>query len=210
MCYVNLRKGVSKLNFVGFLLLHIPFLFLLLGSSLLFTLLIEDPRYFHIPPTQTSGFIGNASVVSSVVSLFVTQLAGMLYDVLGRRAVITAASAVGGLTMTLIPYCSNLVPEMLLAKIVVMNCGLVLVLQPLLIDYVRQESKGLAAGISSLVAGVAKILLLSVELPLTSSLPIYSNFQLNGGVALLFSIFFFFSISDLYFKEEKQHLPCCQ
>ena len=72
ICCVNLRKGVSRLNFMGYLMNYIALLLLLLGSSLLFTLLIEDPRYFNIPPTQTSAFVGSVTFTSSIVSLFVS------------------------------------------------------------------------------------------------------------------------------------------
>lgn len=162
-----MRKGVSRLNFIGFLTLHIPALFLLEGCSLLFTLLIEDPRYIDIPPTETGNFIANSTVASSIVSLIFAQLAGMLYDILGRRVLITGSCAFGAIILALIPYCSNLT-LLFIAKILVMNCGLVVMLAPLLIDYIHQDSKGLATGISSVIAGITKILLLAVELPLTT------------------------------------------
>ena len=177
---------------------------------MLFTLLIEDPRYFNIPPDKTSSIVGNATIASSLASIATSQLAGILYDLVGRRALLSLGILFGGVTMVLVPFCSNVMPQMFIVKMLLMNFGTVTVLHPLLIDYVSQESKGLAAGISSVFGGLSKILLLSVELPLTSSLPIYYNFSLNGALCIVFSALICFAISDVYYKEEKVHLPCCQ
>ncbi len=131
---------------------HATALILILSATFFFSLLLEN--YYHIPKDLTSAYVGSITFTSCLCSAILSQFVGLLYDILGRRVMVVGATLIGGITLVVMPLSSNVFPELLICRVVVANCGVILMGNPLLMDYVTQENKGLAAGFLSLTIGV--------------------------------------------------------
>ena len=112
--------------------------------------LLQDERYFGIKFENVGAVIGNLLFWSHCISTLITPLIGYLYDLLGRFWVIIPSCFILALGLGLIPFSAPHYWLLCVLRAVISCFVNVVMINPLIIDYVKTESRGLVMSYMSL------------------------------------------------------------
>lgn len=111
--------------------------------------LLQDADYFDIPFERVGTTVGRILLISSLSSLFFTPIIGYAYDIIGRFWFLIPSLFLLIIQMALLPYSAPRLWNLTLFR-AIMGCLMRIVfINPLVIDYVKNESRGLGMGIAS-------------------------------------------------------------
>ena len=81
--------------------------------------------------------MGTLIFVTEIFSIVGNQTIGILYDLLGRRIILVISPIMGGVSLILMPYTSQIFPWTMIARVFAGIASLAIFGNPLLIDYVH-------------------------------------------------------------------------
>lgn len=100
--------------------------------------------------------------------------------------------------LTILPYGQNLYPGLLVINSILLAALEIMVISPLLADYVKDRTKGCAGGYILLATGLSSTLFSFGLLQLSESVDLAYLSWIAGGIAFLISIYCLIFISDTY------------
>jgi MFS family permease len=141
---VKLRDGVSKLNFLSFLLMYFVTFLAIYYLIMLSILLIEDPKHYNVPKADLGRVTGNVGFLAEILVLIYDPFMGVIFDTLGRKGPTVIGLIVGGVGLIGLPYGHTVYPTFFILRSLV-SLGVVNPLNaPYLPDYVEPEYQGKA------------------------------------------------------------------
>lgn len=130
--------------------------------------------------------------MSTYVSLIVLPLqltSGIILDKCGRKVPIAVCCFLGSAAVAALPYGQGLYPGYFLIQVALRTSLQILSVSPLLADYVRDSTKGLAGSYSLIAAGVCIIIYSFVFLQLAESIDLAYIVWMAGVVLLSIAIY---------------------
>jgi MFS family permease len=168
-------------------------------------------EFLHIPESEQGRVSGNLSFWGEVVIILMVGVWGALSDKIGRRPVIAMGYAIMTAGIYLYPRAES-ISGLLLARLVFAAgvAAFSVMIVTLIADYVRDHSRGKAAGMLGFFNGVGALITVMILLRLPAlfqsqgQTPIeagYSTYHIIVGLTLLTAIMMWFGLS----KNETHH-----
>ena len=114
----------------------------------------------------------NSKIISTslTIALFATPFLGYFYDLIGRRKILIPCAYACGLTLALVPLTAPNITLLTVARVVVALLINTIGVSPLVMDYVKRDSRGRAmillfTGMALAELSVAVLLQTTAKLP---------------------------------------------
>ena len=91
--------------------------------------------------------MSNILLVSMICGLAFTAIAGYIYDLLSRKVPILLAGLIGAGLLSLLPHTAPSLVWLTIVRATIQMVLVTLSAHPLIMDYVKQESRGKAAAL---------------------------------------------------------------
>ena len=109
--------------------------------------LLQDTDYFNIPFSDVGSTIGRILSISSLGSMFLTPFIGYAYDIFGRFWFLVPSIFLLTIQLIFLPYSAPNLWLLILFR-AIMGCFMrIIFINPLILDYVKSESRGFGMGI---------------------------------------------------------------
>jgi len=131
-------------------------------------------------------------------------LAGYIHDICGRRNTIFIGFMVASVVAASFPYVPSVWPWFLFLRIIMTLALSGPNNHPLIADYVKTRSRGLASAQTGLMAGMGVVTGMFVIFASTQSLDYALSFGISGGFCFFLAIVIFFSVEDKQFEREEE------
>lgn len=146
------------------------------------------------------------STYISIITLPIQFVAGFILDTCGRRATLSLCGFIAATMLAILPYGHQLYPGLLLIKTILLASLEIMVISPLLADYVHDRTKGLAGGYIQLSTGVSATLFSFGLLQIAEHVDLAYVCWIAGGIAFLISIYLLIFITDSYKRQNRTSL----
>jgi MFS family permease len=166
-----LKPGYSILNLIAIPLtffLVISFSQDVLASSLP---LLENKEYFHVDPLNTPSVSNDMQFYPIPFQMAIVLVSGFIFDIYGRRKTLFVCFVTAGLTAIIMPMTSpSVYPGLVIVRILFSMATMPIQSNPLVNDYVTQESKGQGFSVQYLGNQMGLLLSICVLFKFTKSL----------------------------------------
>ena len=126
-----------------------------------------------------------------------TFCAGYLFDIMGRRATLFFAFFLGSGLVVTIPYTApNVVPSLIIVRVLFTLCVSAPASNPLLADYVHKDAIGKAAALVGLGFVVGEVLSMGVLFNVTKNMTRYNAFLTVTIAGAILSTMFLFLVKE--------------
>lgn len=175
---IILNPTISLLNFICFNLYYLVIIFAFVSLDTLQPSLLSDPDYYMINPNDITNINSTILLWDMGVKVLLAPFYGWLCDRLGRKPVVFIGLTSMALGIGLCPYIGNgtVFPLYVVARAIYANGAIACIIVPLLADYSDYETKGRAAGLLVVLAGLGAVLSSTYCLTLTNSLTMGQQF----------------------------------
>jgi len=142
---MKLKKEVTGWNM--FAICYVFFLMTSVGGyiNVQIVYLLRDPALFGMDAEFQGRVTSNILFTALIVGTCWTFVAGFIYDLFLRKIPIFASGIFAALFLVLCPYTAPSEMALTLLRCCIQICLATLMCHPLIMDYVRQESRGKAA-----------------------------------------------------------------
>lgn len=105
-CGIKAKRGIGRAQIVYCFLL--PFFMLLNAETNLSQVqsLLQNPKYFHLTKKETSQVVSRASEIGNFFNIALILVAGYLYDIFGRKALMFVVIVCSASLTAAIPWTS--------------------------------------------------------------------------------------------------------
>lgn len=124
--------------------------------------LLQDPDYFNLPFSKTGAAAGLVLFWGMFASVLLSPLFGTAYDVLGRKWIMITASFLAVASIVLLPLTAPLFWLLCLVRVVIAVSARFVHVNPLIIDYFKSESRGLAFALSEASGILGQMLMITL------------------------------------------------
>ena len=149
-CGIKLKKNFTYANL--FALFYITFVLISANAyvNVQSVYLLRSPDYFNVEHEVIGRVTSKLMFVSTLLALISVAIAGYLYDIFGRKPLIVIyfIAVAGGLFW--LPRTAPNVPALVTVRAAIQMFLATILSHPLMVDYVKQESRGRAIAIGSL------------------------------------------------------------
>lgn len=147
--------------------------------------MLKDPESFAVPEAKVGQMMAQILLVAQMVTLIFHPSFGYAYDILGRKWIVIGSAALLVGTVWVFPLTS---PSINLLKAVyafgfILRC--LKEANPLLVDYIKSESRGRASGLRLFGTFFGEIFCQAVLVGLTSKMSFNQSFHLVSLVLFL-------------------------
>ena len=108
---------------------------LALSGASLFVLLLQDTHYYNIPKENQGKVLGSMVTISEILNIFLYQVIGICYDLVGRKIIIVATTLFASIAVGMMPFCGTVWPWLVASKLTLSFSMVALSTKPLLADY---------------------------------------------------------------------------
>jgi MFS family permease len=129
--------------------------------------MLQDTAYFNVDPDEVGRTTSQLIFWGLIVSLFLQIGFGYAYDIFGRRALILASTATNAAVLYFIPYTSPSLLQLQMCLILVRICLSVIHANPLIVDYIKKDSRGKAIAFTNMGIVVGEFFSMGLMLSLT-------------------------------------------
>jgi MFS family permease len=154
---IKLNKGITKVNYVCSLIQYLLTISHIYMSDSLQPLILLDHNYYHIEKKHEGTILGVILVIQLVVKVTGSLILGHFVDVYGRRKMLTIGSLLIFIGCMLVPSQKTVFPGFVFAKMFFALGNTIVLLLPFNADYVHDDSKGKASGISITLSAIGAI-----------------------------------------------------
>ena len=194
---VNLNPGITPFNFLSWLLIQFVTMFSTQFSIQFSILILSNKDYYGIPVDILATKMALISVITDVSSILIRPFNGVVQDSLGRKwPILLGLIFVAASTFTT-PMFTTLYPWYCIMAILSAIGGVVLMETPLLPDYVKRESMGMANSYNEMCVCFGFIVGSSVFFQLVQHFDIGTLYYAVGTFQLLTCVILFFGIHDV-------------
>eukprot|EP01017_Pseudomicrothorax_dubius_P044699 TRINITY_DN758_c0_g1_i1.p1 TRINITY_DN758_c0_g1~~TRINITY_DN758_c0_g1_i1.p1 ORF type:complete len:516 (-),score=109.83 TRINITY_DN758_c0_g1_i1:142-1689(-) len=117
----------------------------------LFTMLLTSKDYYNVPQSSIGTTQALIVGVEMVARFLVVTPLGVMYDHYGRKKPLIISYIFSIIFFGAIPYAGNVVPELLIVRILYGIATTSILLVPLIADYIHDDWKGRGSGAASLI-----------------------------------------------------------
>ena len=144
LIWMNVKRDTTIWNMMA--LLIIPTLGVTAGAYVNTNMpyLLQDENYFGIPFEEVGRKTGSIMAAGSVISVILTPLFGYGYDIIGRFWMIIPTFFLIAIQLGLMPYSAPHMWCLIMFRAILSLLMRLLLVKPLLVDYVKSESRGFA------------------------------------------------------------------
>ena len=155
--------------------------------------------YANFGPNVNAGkIVGNLGFYSDISVVLLDLILGSLMDLFGRKYLSLTGFIIAGAAQIIIPFSKKIYPGMLICRILI-SVGILPGLNtPFVLDYVAQESLGLASAHINMISLFAQLLSTSGAILVSETIPIRIVFYIAGGITLLSTVFLFCGIKEVH------------
>lgn len=201
------KKDVSCANVTGMNLVLFNSLSLLLFHEVAFVYLMQSDSYFGMDPKEAAALSGSIIFWSQPFGIVGDFLAGYVHDICGRRNTIFIGFMIASVVAASFPYVPTVWPWFLFLRIVMTLALSGPNNHPLIADYVKTRSRGLASAQTGLMAGMGVVTGMFLIFGSTQTLDYAISFGISGSFCFFLAIVLFFCIEDKrYEKKEEEGL----
>lgn len=193
---INLKRDISPINllalpYISFFTTNLVGFF---NTQMIF--MLRDPESFNVPENQIGLLTAQVLLVAQLITLSIHPSFGYAYDLFGRKLIVVGSAALLVGTVYVFPVTS---PSITLLKCVY-TFGFILrclkEANPLLIDYVKSESRGRAAGMRLLGTFFGEIFCQAFLVGLTSKMSFKASFHLVSIILLVMVVPMFWMVKE--------------
>lgn len=169
---IILNPTISLLNFISFNLYYLIVIFAYVSVDTLQPSLLTDPSYYNISDDDLTRVNSTILVWDMAIKVILAPFYGFLCEKIGRKPVVFIGITSMCLGIGLFPFIGNgtVFPLFVVARALYANGAIACIVVPLLADYVDYETKGRAAGLLVVLAGLGAVLSSSYCLSLTTNI----------------------------------------
>ena len=144
---IKLKKEVSVWNLLA--ICYIYFLMTTIGGyiNVQIVYLLRDKALFDLEEGRQGRVMSNILLVAMICGLAFTAIAGYIYDIFSRKIPICLSGLIGAGFLVLIPHTAPSLMWLTCVRAVIQMVLVTLSAHPLILDYVKQESRGKAAAL---------------------------------------------------------------
>lgn len=145
-----LKKDATRWN-----LFAIPYAFFLITSmggylNVQIVYLLRDPEAFNVEPERQGRVISNIMLVAICCGMAFTAVAGYLYDIFFRKVTIFTAAVIAAICLFVCPHTAPSLFWLTFVRAVIQMALATIGSHPMIMDYVKKESRGKAAALQNL------------------------------------------------------------
>ena len=200
-CAVKLQFGVNKCNLLSLYLFQFILSMVLQVQITLLSYLV-----YEISPGSNSGkVVGNLGFYADITVVLLDLVLGLMMDFFGRKALSLCGFIIAGTAQIVMPLCLRIYPGMLICRILIAVGLLPALNTPLVLDYVQQESLGMASAQINMISLFAQLLSTSGAIFISERIPIRSIFYASGTVTLLSTCILLFGLKEVHYKRKMSH-----
>lgn len=147
---IRLKKDATVWNL--FAIFYVFFLMTSIGGyiNVQIVYLLRDPTYFSMDEDKQGRTTSNILFVAIICGLCFTPIAGYNYDIFGRKIPIFMAVVIGAFFLFLSPHTSPSIMWLTFCRASIQISLATIGSHPLIMDYIKQESRGKAAAIQNM------------------------------------------------------------
>ena len=203
ICCIPVKEGVRWWNLLAIPLVPCVIMLVTTYVNAQTILLLRDEDYFNVDEDRLGWVSSTLVLVGFPGAIVGTLSAGYLFDVVGRRLTLFAAFAMGSLLVAAIPHTApDVVPWLLIVRILIMFSFSAPASNPLLADYVHKDAIGKAAALVGLGFVIGEVLSMGILFNVTSSLDAGWAFLTVAGVGLGFSSAFLCLVKEPQLRQK--------
>ena len=163
--------------------------------------LLQDPDYFDIDFAGTGKATGEILFWSLLVSTCAIPFLGELYDLIGRRWVLLPTCALFAGVLAIVPYSAPHFWMLVALRTVLMIGYDTIDCSPLIVDYVKSESRGFASAWSAIGYSLGNFIFIFL-FSATRGMGMIAQFTLPAAIIFAMSVPLFF-----FMREPEIKLP---
>jgi MFS family permease len=133
------------------------------GYNLQQVALLSNPTYFDVPVAEQGRTQSKILFYGTIVSIIASIFVGYTFDLFGRKGPIAVAFALMIFLVWSLPYVST-IPLLILNRALIQVAFQYLHSHPLIIDYIKSESRGRATSMQALGNGLGEFIAMTVFL----------------------------------------------
>ena len=177
---VILNPSISLVNYIFFNLYYLLIIFAYVSIDTLQPTLLTDPNYYNVSQEDLTSVNSTILVWDMGIKIIMAPFYGAFCDKIGRRPVVFIGIISMSIGLALLPVIGgsgSVFPLFVVARGIYANGAIACIVVPFLADYVDYETKGRAAGILVVLAGLGAVFSSSYSLSLTQNFTIGQRFQ---------------------------------
>lgn len=124
--------------------------------------LLQSPDHFNIPFSETGRSAGRVLFWAMLAATILTPFLGYLYDLFSRKWIIIPMFFVVAAIISVLPYSAPLFWRLAVFRGLLVISSRLIHVNPLVIDYVKSESRGLGIALASLGLVFGEIIMVSM------------------------------------------------
>ena len=147
---INVKKETTIWNLMAIFVAPLVSVFAGAYVNAMMPYLLQDENYFNIPFENVGSVAGQVLFWGYLISTLVTPTIGYIYDILGRFWFIIPSCFILALQLSLIPYAAPHFWLLCVFRSVMSVLINTIHVNPLIMDYVKSESRGLMMSFATL------------------------------------------------------------
>lgn len=166
--------------------------------------LLRDKDYFNVPFNQTGRAAGQVLFYAYLISTLVTPFLGYVYDLVGRFWFMIPACFALTFFLSIVPFSAPIFWVLCMIRAVMSIIINVVHVSPLLVDYVKSESRGLAMALGALGLVLGELVMVGM-FSMTRKMEMHAQFYVPALILAVISISLIFLVREPKLKELKEY-----
>ena len=144
---IKLKKNATYVNL--FSIFYVFFIMTTIGGyvNVQIVYLLRDTGYFDVNQDHIGRITSNILLTALIVGALWGTVAGTIYDIFSRKMPIFFAGIMGAFLLFLCPHSAPSIVWLTLIRACIQMCMSTMLSHPLIMDYVKKDSRGKAAAI---------------------------------------------------------------
>lgn len=199
-----MKKETTRWNLIAMPLL--PFITCTINfySSAFIPLLLASDDYFGIDKNDLGKATSKVIVWSQILPIMATPFMTYVYELVGRRIPIAFVLLSTNIIIFIMPKVApNFFALCALRAIVGLNNTMIMA-APLISDYVKKESRGMAVTVNTLAIGLSQVFATQFLIPFTKNMTYGESFGVSSLMMLILTVPAIFMIREPSTKAKKE------
>ena len=168
---MELQNGIGGVNLVTYALVYFVTMLALQVIYSFVVFILTDPLYYDINKNEIGSIMGTIGMYSEMFVIAADLIIGVIIDIFGRKSILIIGQFVSAMSIGAIPLFKDVYPGYFICRV---SCALGTIIAiniPLLPDYVKKDSLGMAYAYLSIVSVTVSILSGTVILQVAAQIP---------------------------------------